>query len=134
MLTIRDTQMRAMQSAFQEDLGASVINLLRYKFPAELGIVSDDYLKSLIAQAAAGCEQRGLEAEGELIEFVEALVRDDAHPLDPQRLVNKRDQVLRESASRALFDQLSGLSAPARDGEQDDADTPSTTDNTSNEE
>lgn len=142
MLTIRNAQMQAMQAAFQDDLGASVIGLLRYKFPAELGAASDDYLKVLIAQAAAGCEQRGLDTESELIEFAEALVRDDAHPLNPPRLLDKRDRVLRECAARALFDQLSGLSAPAAAGEggdededQDDAaQTPSTAENTGNKE
>jgi hypothetical protein len=103
--------MMAMAEADRLELRRGVVVVIRHKRADALAGVPDAYVDNLVALALSTCASHGFDEHGHVIEFADALVKDDAHPLSPTALDAKAVRVLREFRARSVFTRLRDIAA-----------------------
>lgn len=121
MLIIRDAQFRAFQDTSIRDLGEEIVGLLQRKYPRETQGLALGYLEDLSRLSIDFCLKHGFDRMGTIVEFAEALIRNDVHPLDSAKLAHKAQIVLSELRSRQLFMTLQSLNLASTNGNPDAA-------------
>jgi hypothetical protein len=104
--------MHALAEHDRQEHRRAVADVLRAKHEEALTGVPDAYVSSVAALALDNCEVNGFDERGHVIDFADALVKDDRHPLDSPALEAKAQRVVREFRARALFLQLQAIAAP----------------------
>ena len=113
MLTIRNTQMHALAEGDRREHQRAVTGLIRYKHPEALASVPDAYVANVAGLALNTCESNGFDQRGHVLDFADALVKGDSHPLDSPALEAKVRMVLREFRARELFMRLQAIAGAA---------------------
>ena len=119
MLKIRNAQLSAMAEHDVQEFRALLIDLLISKYPGRLGHLPSDYLERLGAVALAACAEIGVEQQGSIIEFAEALVKDDSHPMGDAALQARAQTVSLEFKSSQAFLKIQALRASFSGHNQD---------------
>ncbi len=113
MLKIRHAQLQAMAAHDVEQFSAQLVALLLRKHADRLAQVPADYVARLAGLALSSCIANGFDSQGLVVQFAEALVKDDAHPMDPAALDASAHTVLREFRSRTTYLRLQAGAASA---------------------
>lgn len=111
MLTIRNAQLQALAEHSVREFRAMVIDLLQEKYTDKLTKLPAAYLERAVDIAFVTCFDNGFDRQGLIIEFVEALLKDDVHPMSDKGIEVKAQRVLREFRSREVYSELQALAA-----------------------
>ena len=111
MLMIRKAQMHALVEHDVQEFRALVIDMVERKYPEALAGSPVAYLERFVDVALVICMENGFDRQGSIIEFAEALVKDDVHPMSDSDIETKVQRVLCEFRSRAVYIELQALAA-----------------------
>lgn len=106
--------MRAFAEADRRELRRTTAEVLRHRHPDALRGVPDGYVDGIANLALTTCTQNGFDQSGVVIDFANALVKDDQHPLPAEELGAKAGKVLRELRARTLFMTLQAMASAAQ--------------------
>lgn len=111
MLIIRKAQMHALAEHDVREFRARVIDMVDHKHSEALAGSPVAYLEGFVDVALVICMKNGFDRQGSIIEFAEALVKDDVHPMSDSDIETKVQQVLCEFRSREVYLELQALAA-----------------------
>lgn len=111
MLIIRKAQINALAEHDVQEFRALVIYMVEHKYLEALAGSPVAYLERLVDAALVICMENGFDRQGSIIEFAEALVKDDVHPMSDPDIDTKVQRVMREFRSREVYIELQALAA-----------------------
>lgn len=111
MLTIRNAQLLALEVGGLQDFLEVANDMLRRKHHGALHAAPAGYAERLLTASIDACQANGFDETGSVIEFAEALIKNDQHPMEDGRIEAKCRTVLCEFRSRAVFMRWQALEA-----------------------
>lgn len=112
MLVVREAQLRAMEGLDRQAFAERVRSYLKRKHP---GALAPEEEGPLVTASLAACLALGLEQEGAILEFAEAMLLNTCSPRSASALEAAGQTVRREFEARKLALRLAALKGAARE-------------------